>query len=214
MKYKSNSRENQDLMALCLLNGKKGGTYLEVGACLPVMDSNTYLLESEFDWFGVSVEWDAKLASDFNNTRLNKCICADATTLDYDALIQRHIKYYKSNHIDFLQLDVDPPSNTFKVLQKIDFSKYSFSFITYEHDCYAGGMAEREESRKIFKNLGYTRFFSDVSHAGANFEDWYVNEKTIGSDNWKLFIYEKVNMNSAHMPPEIRQKMETILHGF
>ena len=53
----SNSRENQDLVVLALLNKKQNGTYLEVGAAAPIEYNNSYLLESQFGWRGVSIEW-------------------------------------------------------------------------------------------------------------------------------------------------------------
>lgn len=207
-KYKSNARENQDIVALCLFGGKKNGTYLEVGANHPIIDSNTFLLEDVFDWHGVSIEINTHLSTVFNNTRKNKCLGIDATVADYDSIIDTH---FNSTHIDFLQLDIDPPNNTLKALKQIDFSKYSFSFITFEHDLYNGGLNEQIESRAILESLGYTRFFSNVSHGNLVFEDWYINEKTIDNSNWKLLRNENVNMNSSDMPVHVRDVIYNIL---
>jgi len=192
MKYNSNSRENQDLFILSVLDKKKEGTYLEIGSATPIVDNNTYLLESEFNWTGVSIDFNYAFINDFN-VRLNPFILADATELDYDLLISNH---YKSTHIDYLQLDIDPPSNTFKALNKINFDKFSFSVITYEHDLYAGGEYEREASRKVLESYGYTRVISDVMHNNLIFEDWYVNEKYMPTDIWKQFIDSNVNLNT------------------
>jgi hypothetical protein len=192
MKYNSNSRENQDLFILSVLDKKKEGTYLEIGSATPIIDNNTYLLESEFNWTGVSIDFNYAFINDFN-VRLNPFILADATELDYDLLISNH---YKSTHIDYLQLDIDPPSNTFKALNKINFDKFSFSVITYEHDLYAGGEYEREASRKVLESYGYTRVISDVMHNNLIFEDWYVNEKYMPTDIWKQFIDSNVNLNT------------------
>ena len=38
------SQLHQDMFVLCMLDGKRGGTYLEIGANEPVFISNTYLL--------------------------------------------------------------------------------------------------------------------------------------------------------------------------
>jgi hypothetical protein len=192
MKYNSNSRENQDLFILSVLDKKKEGTYLEIGSATPIIDNNTYLLESEFNWTGVSIDFNYAFINDFN-VRSNPFILADATELDYDLLISNH---YKSTHIDYLQLDIDPPSNTFKALNKINFDKFSFSVITYEHDLYAGGEYEREASRKVLESYGYTRVISDVMHNNLIFEDWYINEKYMPTDIWKQFIDSNVNLNT------------------
>ena len=192
MKYNSNSRENQDLFILSVLDKKKEGTYLEIGSATPIIDNNTYLLESEFNWTGVSIDFNYAFINEFK-VRSNPFILADATELDYDLLISN---YYKSTHIDYLQLDIDPPSNTFKALNKINFDKFSFSVITYEHDLYAGGDYEREASRKILESYGYTRVISDVMHNNLIFEDWYINEKYMPTDMWKQFIGNNINLNT------------------
>ncbi len=196
MNLKSNSRENQDLFVLYVLNKKNNGTYIEIGANHPIIDSNTFLLEKEFNWKGLSFEIDVTLVNTFNVIRTNPCILADATVIDYNQLFEF---CNTPKHIDFLQLDIDPHENTLKALNKIDLSKYEFSIITYEHDFYRGGEKEREESRKILDNYGYTRVISDVMHDDFIFEDWYINEKYMPNDNWKNFIGEKINMNTEKL---------------
>lgn len=191
-RYKSSSTQCQDLFILKTLNKKTNGTYLEIGANHPITDNNTFLLESEFNWTGISVEWNINLCNTFNIMRKNPCVMVDATQQDFSALLQA---CNMPKHIDFLQLDIDPPSNTFKALNKIDFNNYSFSIITYEHDYYAGGFVERIESRKILQSHGYTRIFSDVMHNDAAFEDWYINEKYMPNDDWKLFNDNNKSMN-------------------
>jgi hypothetical protein len=192
IKYKSNSRENQDLFVLCVLDKKVDGIYVEVGSAWPIKDNNTYLLESEFNWQGVSFDNDYSFANEFNNVRKNQCVLADATELDYNYIFE---ECGLPTHIDYLQLDIDPPHNTFKVLNKIDFNKYSFSVITYEHDFSSGGKEERIKSRQILESYGYTRVISDVMHGDIIFEDWYVNEKYMPNDNWKEFIGENIPMD-------------------
>jgi len=207
MKYKSNSRENQDLFVLSVLDKKKNGTYLEIGSAYPILDNNTYLLESEFEWKGVSIDFNQSYVNEFERTRANTCICTDATTVDYDLLISN---FYGTDHIDYLQLDIDPPSNTFKVLEKINFDKTSFSVITYEHDFYAGGVNEREMSRKILESHGYTRVISDVMHNNLVFEDWYINEKYMTTDTWKKFIGTNINMNTPNLSDAYKQIFESL----
>lgn len=189
MKYHSNSREYQDFFVLSVLSGKTNGFYLEVGSAYPIQDNNTFLLENNFKWSGISIDNDKTFVEQFNQVRKNKCVCADATSIDFGKLLENF------SHIDYLQLDIDPPSNTFKVLQNIDFSKISFSVITYEHDFSSGGILEREESRKILKSHGYTMVIEDVKHGDVIFEDWYINEKYMPNDNWKKFIGSNIKLD-------------------
>lgn len=206
-KYRSNSREHQDLFVLSVLNGKQGGTYLEIGAAHPIIDNNTFLLENEFDWHGMSVEWDSNFANEFTKIRKNGCICNDATILDYDSIIE---SISPDNHIDFLQLDVDPPHITFQLLSKINFLKYNFSIITFEHDSWRGSTKERDASREILTSYGYTLVLSDVMHGHLAFEDWYVNEKYMKSDNWKRFKGHNIQMDAGSMSAELMNTLREL----
>ena len=58
-KIKNNySQAMQDMFVLTMLDGKENGIYVEVGADQPKIISNTYLLETKFNWSGVSFELD------------------------------------------------------------------------------------------------------------------------------------------------------------
>lgn len=194
-KYKSNSRENQDIVLLSILNYKKQGTYVEIGGSTPIKENTSFLLENEFNWYGISIEYNTSLVEEWK-IRKNKCIFEDATAIDYDKLFE---EYSMPNHIDFLQLDIDPPNNTLRALKKINFNKYSFSFITFEHDYYNGFSRERQESREILLSYGYTMLISDVMHKNLKFEDWYVKEDKMPNEKWKLYMDSEVNMDSESM---------------
>ena len=66
------SQSMQDMFVLSMLDGKKNGVYVEIGADQPRVISNTYLLENNFDWSGVSFELDADKVTYFNSIRKNK----------------------------------------------------------------------------------------------------------------------------------------------
>ena len=53
----------------------KNGVYVEIGADSPRVINNTWLLESMYDWMGVSFEIDSIKVEYFNTIRRNKCIC-------------------------------------------------------------------------------------------------------------------------------------------
>lgn len=46
----------QDIFVLAMLQGKRNGRFLDVGAGHPYFMSNTYLLEKEFNWSGVCID--------------------------------------------------------------------------------------------------------------------------------------------------------------
>ena len=203
MKYNSQARENQDRFVVAVLDGKKNGTYVEVGGYLPIEWSNTFMLEKEFGWTGISLELFEKFSSQWNGLRSNPCITCDATTVDLNSLIDEN---NLPKVIDFLQLDIDPASSTFKVLENIDFDKHSFRIITFEHDVYRGEdtIEIRNKSREILKGYGYTLLIPDVSHGDLKFEDWYIKEDLMPSDTWKKFINVDPVFNTEDMLEETK----------
>jgi hypothetical protein len=218
MKYSSYARENQDLFILSVLDGKRSGTYVEIGAYLPIEDNNTYLLESSFDWKGISLELYEEFSSKWPSHRKNPCITCDATKVNYTELFEEHSL---PNHIDFLQVDIDPTSATYEALKLIDFEKYSFSVITFEHDLYRSGDTSywggedcnfyREKSREYLGDLGYTCLVPDVTHGDKVFEDWFINEKLMPSDSWKKFIGIDPVMNTPDMKESTKNIFEQLL---
>jgi pyruvyltransferase len=177
----------QDMYVLSMHNGKMNGTYLEIGAGDYKYGNNTYLLESEFNWTGVSLDFNQNLVNNFNHNRNNNCICSDATTINYLELLKNN---YKSTNIDYLQLDCDPPNITFDILSKIPFDQYKFGVITYEHDFYNDITGSyREKSREFLKEKGYKLIAGNISPYGDKcpFEDWWIHPEVIDENIWKLF---------------------------
>ena len=74
-KVKTNfSQANQDLFVLEILDYKKNGSYLEIGANEPISISNTYLLENDFGWNGFSIEIRQDLVEFFKSKRKKRII--------------------------------------------------------------------------------------------------------------------------------------------
>jgi len=194
------SQALQDLFVLSILNGKKNGTYVEIGAGHPTNINNSYLLESVFGWRGVSYEIQEDLANYFNETRTNKCICADATTTDYT-------RSFESNNlparIDYLQVDIDPSEQSLESLKRLDLNEYRFSVITFEHDAYQGKQHVVDESRKILRSYGYQCVASNVKNQGHPFEDWYVDPSIVSSDVWSKFVCDSVSSSEVLFMPSI-----------
>lgn len=180
------SQSYQDMFVLMMFNGKSNGTYLEIGSSDPFHGNNTALLETKFNWTGLSVDISEIEVEKFKNARNNAVILGDATKLDYATLIP---EYGLSNTIDYLQLDCDPPSVTYEILTKIPFDEYNFGVITYEHDYYADETGiYKEKSREYLKSKGYELIISNVSPNDTdNYEDWWVHPSLIDKNTINLF---------------------------
>lgn len=214
------SDQHQDLFILACTKGKRNGTYLEIGGGHPVYGNNTFLLEQQFGWSGLSFEMKPELVNEFNLVRRNRCLIGDATVMDYNGILER---CNAGPHLDYLQVDIDPAHATLAALKQIDLKKYSFSVVTFEHDIYNKVLSPawvREESREILQKHGYTRVISDVVHAALNpysglphgaMEDWYVHEDYIGNDVWKRFVGENVPMDPGSCSEETKKLFEEVL---
>ena len=167
------SQAYQDLFVLTMLNGKKNGTFFEVGCGDPAFGNNTKLLE-EWGWKGTSIDIDPAVTKKFHSERKSFVITADATRLDYDALIDKDY--------DYLQIDVDPARNSLAVLLRIPFERRRFAVITFEHDDYCSpGIKER--SRKYLQSHGYVMVVGDIAPSRyESFEDWWVHPELIDSE--------------------------------
>jgi len=184
---KNYSQALQDMFVLSMLDGKRNGTYIEVGSAGPFEGNNTALLETQFDWKGFSLDIVPEEVERFNSQRKNKCILQDATKADFDALIHEH---KLGETIDYLQLDVEPAEVTFNVLLSIPFDKYKFRVITYEHDHYADrSLRYRESSRKFLQSQGYKLVVSDIApDKNSTFEDWWVHPDLVDPEILKIMI--------------------------
>jgi hypothetical protein len=196
---KSHSLDLQDIFVLTATNGMKNGTFLEIGSHLPVNNNNTYNLEIQFNWSGVSIDLFEEFKNEWDIHRPNTIfIATDALKIDYEKLL---FEYFPSKDIiDYLQLDIDPSMNTLSALKRIPFDKFKFRTITYETDFYAEGDVARNESRKILSNLGYELVAEDVltsyfSGQLLPYEDWWVHPDLI--DNSIIdFIKSRSSENS------------------
>lgn len=178
------SQALQDMFVLTMLNGKNNGVYVEIGGSDPININNTYILEKTFGWKGLSFEIDEEIVDYYNSTRINKCICLDATTADYSKIFEEN---NLPKHIDYLQVDIEPAWQTLKSLKQVDLDTYRFSVITFETDAYQGNDAVIKQSRSILTDHGYQLVASNVKNLGNAFEDWYVDPQVVSEDVWKQF---------------------------
>jgi hypothetical protein len=187
------SQSYQDMFVLSLLNGKREGTYLEIGAYQAKFISNSYLLENDFGWNGISVDIEESSRISFiSEGRKNHILIEDALKIDYLDLLRT--KNFP-NQIDYLQIDIEPQRNTLECLKKIPLDQFRFSVITYETDYYDPSVSReeshlvREESRKILESHGYELLVGNVCNISTKdpFEDWYVDPLIIDPEILKMF---------------------------
>jgi len=175
------SQVYQDMFVLFMLDGKRNGTFLEVGGSLPYQGNNTALLERDFDWRGISIEWKQDQADEYKKARPNiDMMCTDALKLNYFDVCKK----FASTDIDFLQLDIEPARKTLEVLKMIPFDQFRFAVITYEHDYYVDvSRSCRDQSRKILQDLGYELVIADVCpRDNCPFEDWWVHPDLVSRE--------------------------------
>jgi hypothetical protein len=168
----------QDMFILMMLNGKKNGTYLEIGSADPLHGNNTALLEKLFGWTGVGIERDMRMVLDYMTARKNKIRCENALEVNYHELLQN---LAVDGCVDYLQLDCEPSKTTYDIMTMIPFDDYKFAVITYEHDHYVDmDKLYRDKSRRFLFNKGYKLVVNDVSADGiSSFEDWWVHPELV-----------------------------------
>lgn len=174
----SNSQSGQDRFIRRVLKEKRDGYFLEIGSNHPIQINNTYILESEYDWKGVMVEYEKHFEASYKEKRPNSIhVISDATQVDYAALFATH-SFPKD--MDYLQIDLEVENastlNTLQLLDRMVLDQYRFAVVTFEHDAYRGDHHRtRATSREIFLKRGYCLVYPDVKNQGAPFEDWYVH---------------------------------------
>ena len=171
------SKHFQDMFVLACLNGKRNGTYLEIGAGDPFIHNNTALLETVFDWKGISIEWQAHLAYDFAQRRTNTIINANALSIDFEDLL---VKHCMETTIDFLQIDTDETS--IQILRNLPLERFKFNVIQFEHDAYRLDNKIRDEARSILTSRDYVLVTQNICfRPDVEYEDWWVHSSIIDS---------------------------------
>lgn len=181
--------------ALEMSDYKKNGCYLELGAFHSRDQSNTYYLETDFDWKGLSFEIKEDRRQEFLQNRKNPCL-GDALKVDY---ISEFKKLNFPERIDFLQIDIDQEyhdngkpkgsgAEPLLGLITLPLTQYRFNVIVFEHDMvnYYRNQSVRDAQREILDALDYRLVIRDVH------EDWWVDP---------LFISrEKVDKYMINIP--------------
>jgi hypothetical protein len=196
-----NGQAGQDMFVLNILKEKRNGYFVEIGSNHPTDINNSYLLESNYEWKGIMIEYDASFLPLYKNIRPNSIhVMEDATQIDYKNLFQ-------SNNVpvavDYLQIDLEVRNgSTLQTLEKLDndiLDSYKFATVTFEHDIYETNYADtRIQSRKIFQNRGYICVFPDINNKGYPYEDWYVHPDLVDMNYVNQLIENNKNNYESH----------------
>ena len=178
------AQSDQDIFVLSILNGMHNGTYLEIGAGWPEHISNTALLERNFGWTGISIDYLEEHVGSWAaaGRTLTK---ANALNIDYTTLMRDMPPI-----IDYLSVDCDPGKISLAVLKKLPFDQYRFRIITFEHECYCEGPEVKLASREFLISQGYQLVVSNVSHLGisVDYEDWWCHPDLVDVDRFQLHM--------------------------
>ena len=170
---KNYAKHLQDMFILSCFNGKRGGTYVEIGAGDPVYTNNTYLLEEQFDWKGISFDNNETFCFAFAEKRKNPVLNRDVLKTDLAAVFHEHSL---PEMIDYLQVDCDEVS--LEVLKRVPFDYYEFGVIQFEHDAYRLGEEQRTQSRALLRKHGYVLLVENVAFNKTDaYEDWWVHPR-------------------------------------
>ena len=189
MAYRGTS--TQERFVTELLKEKKNGHYVELGGYHSTQGSNTYYLEQDYDWSGVTFEINDEKKAEINANRKNPCF-GDALNFDY-------IKHFEENNfpkqIDYLQVDIDagydpscrPFGNAYTTLHgliSLPLTQYRFTVITFEHDAnmYFRNAAMRDAQREILDSLGYSLVVREIH------EDWWVDPTVVPINEFRDFL--------------------------
>jgi FkbM family methyltransferase len=139
-----------------IFRGKRGGTFIEIGAAEGILFSNTYFFEKDLEWSGVCVE---PLPEAFSKlTAVRKCRCVQACVTDFSGAgiffavekevgasgshtheLQVHCctfsELMKENgikQVDYLSIDTE--GGELDLLRTIDFERFSIAVVSVENN--------------------------------------------------------------------------------
>lgn len=164
----------QDMFVLTMHNGKREGTFIEIGCDDGFFNSNTALLETVFGWKGTSIDISEDKIKKFKTQRSSNTIAMDALKIDFKTLLNK-------DQYDYLQVDCEPANTSFRILQRIPLDRVKFGVITFEHDNYCDeDQSIKIKSRKYLESFGYIMVVNNISEDRySDFEDWYVHPDLI-----------------------------------
>lgn len=181
----------QTAIAYKLNNDLKNGFYIEIGAGHYKDGNNTYYLEKEYGWKGVSLDKSQVLVERFNTNRNNLCLFGDALTFNWKS-------YFEENNvpkeIDYLSIDVDFYSHKWANLLaflNLPIHEYKFKIISIEHMAAHNYEFERLKTiqREILSSIGYYLIFR-----GECEDIWSIEEPNSLNGMDQLVVWKNLGL--------------------
>ncbi len=189
---KNYSRHFQDMFVISLLNGKREGTFVEIGSGHPVLFNNTLMLENDFDWKGISIDTSERMCAEHSRKRKSTVINEDASKIDYKSLFKQNCL---ENNIDFLRINAEQAS--LQALDNMPFHDYEFTVIQFQHNACWWGDDFRNKSREILNKIGYVLYVPNVAVDETNaYEDWWVHPGFVNNRS-PMFANARKEINFA-----------------
>jgi len=165
------SRHFQDMFVLSFLNGKREGTFIEIGSGHPELFNNTLLLEKDFDWKGISIDNSERMCAEYSRKRKSTIVLDDAASINYHYLFKQNCL---ENNVDFLRINAE--GATEKAIEAIPYHDYEFTIIQIQHNACWWGNDLRDKTREVLSKIGYVLYVPDVAvDEHNNYEDWWVH---------------------------------------
>lgn len=173
----SYSQVGQDLFVIEKTKNLKNGLYVDIAAGHPTHINNTFLLEKDYGWNGISIELDGCWNEEWKK-RKSIFLNINAFSLDYNSVFDNFLNKHniKNKHFNYLSLDLEPPELTNKLLHFLPLQSYTFDVITYEHDSYRVGDKFKNDAKEYLQSLGYILEKENIECQNNIFEDWYIKK--------------------------------------
>ena len=192
------SRHFQDMFVLSALDGKRNGTFIEIGSGHPTLFNNTKLLEEDFGWRGISLDSSERMCSIFSRERATNIILADAAETNYEVLFKQNCQ---EQNIDFLRINAE--GGSIPALERIPFDKHTFNIIQFQHNVCWWGEEVALKSRDILSKLGYVCMVPNVAVSNKlAYEDWWVHPN-IAKHNRRMKAKDGINFAWDYMMEKV-----------
>lgn len=168
---KSYSQAGQDLFVDAVLNGRRNGVYLDIGCNHPILNSNTYALETELGWTGWLFDSNSQYIAECREKRKGRASYCDARTYDFC------LNWGNREDIAYLSLDTDECQAIVleNLLNCATSAKVKFEVLTVETDRYRFGRHRRAAVYGMLQDAGYLCIAHDVMDNGCIFESYWVD---------------------------------------